>query len=256
MSESVTDIIVTRARKSEDLRTMILWSALAHAVAVAVIEFAPRPAVDETARTVMTISLGGAPGPRSGGMTQLGAKAVQAPAPEEPVRRAETPPAPVTPPMTLPDPKVARRPEARPRQAPDDARARKPNTGEEPREGNAPVETNVRRGQGFGLSSSGGAGGSVQLDVANFCCPEYLDQMVTLIQRNWNNKHGVGGITVVRFTILRDGTIQSAQVEKPSGFDVLDSAATRAVALTRLPMLPAAYDNPSLGVHMIFDYQR
>ena len=52
------------------------------------------------------------------------------------------------------------------------------------------------RGQGFGLSAGGGSSASgVQLDVANFCCPEYIEQMVTLIQRNWQQNQGVRGTT-------------------------------------------------------------
>jgi TonB family protein len=60
----------------------------------------------------------------------------------------------------------------------------------------------------------------------------------------------------VKFTILKDGTIQPPQLEKSSGFNLLDSATMRAVQLTRLPPLPAAFPNPTLTVHMRFDYQR
>ena len=37
----------------------------------------------EAERNVMQISLGGAPGPRAGGMTPMGGRPMQAPAPEE-----------------------------------------------------------------------------------------------------------------------------------------------------------------------------
>ena len=67
---------------------------------------------------------------------------------------------------------------------------------------------------------------------------------------------GVVGSTTVKFTIARDGTIQAPQVEKPSGFIALDNSAMRAVQITRLPPLPAAFQNPTLTVHMRFDYQR
>jgi TonB family protein len=109
---------------------------------------------------------------------------------------------------------------------------------------------------GFGLSSAGGVGGPVQLDVANFCCPEYLAQLVSVIQRTWDQNQGVVGSTTVRFTIARDGTIQAAQVEMPSGFIALDNSALRAVQISRLAPLPAAFQNPTLTVHMRFDYQR
>jgi len=60
----------------------------------------------------------------------------------------------------------------------------------------------------------------------------------------------------VKFTIARDGTIQAGLVERPSGFLALDNSALRAVQVTRLPPLPAAFPNSSLTVHMRFDYQR
>jgi TonB family protein len=60
----------------------------------------------------------------------------------------------------------------------------------------------------------------------------------------------------VKFTITRDGTITLPQVERPSGFIALDNSALRAVQITRLPPLPGPYQNPTLTVHMRFDYQR
>ena len=57
------------------------------------------------------------------------------------------------------------------------------------RKGSTRVDTGAR-GQGFGLTSGGGGGTGVQVDFANFCCPEYLSQMITLIQRNWQSNQG------------------------------------------------------------------
>ena len=64
------------------------------------------------------------------------------------------------------------------------------------------------------------------------------------------------GSTTVKFTIARDGAIHAAQVEIPSGFIALDNSALRAVQIARLAPLPAAFPNPTLTVHMRFDYQR
>jgi outer membrane biosynthesis protein TonB len=178
---------------------------------------------------------------------------VQAP-PAEPVKKVvETPPAPKTPEMALPT-KNARVVKPQPREAPKEATARTPATGD-PQEGSTRVNTGAR-GQGFGLTSGGGGGTGVTVDTANFCCPEYLSQMVTLIQRNWQSNQGVAGKIVMKFTITRTGTIESVQVEQPSGFLAHELAAQRALLLTRLPELPLQYPNPSLGVHMIFEYQR
>ena len=256
MTESVTDIIVARSRQPEGMQTMLLWSAAGHVVLAAALLLMGGVAVEQNQEPVMTISLGGAPGPQTGGMTQIGARAVQEQAPPEPTRQPEvTPPTP-TPKMSLPDPAAKPRPQPKPTQTSPEASARKPNTGPERTDGNARAETSVKRGQGFGLSSAGGAGGPVQVDVTDFCCPEYLSQLVSLVYRSWDQNQGVVGSTIVRFVITRDGAIQSPQVEKPSGFIALDNSAMRAVQLARLPPLPAAFSNPTLTVHMRFDYQQ
>jgi protein TonB len=253
----VTDVIVARSRQGEALKPMAVWSIAAHAALIATILLMPVRQSQEAPRTVMTISLGGAPGPRAGGMTQAAARPVQAPPPPAPVKRAEPAPAPTRPAMTIPDPRARTRPQPqpKPKQAPEQATSRTPTTGEEPREGRARADTGAK-GQGFGLSTGGGGGTGVQLDVANFCCPEYIEQMVTLLQRNWDQNQGVTGATVMKFTIQRDGTIVMAQVERSSGFYALDNAAQRAVLLTKLPPLPAAYTNPTLGLHVTFTNQR
>jgi len=80
--------------------------------------------------------------------------------------------------------------------------------------------------------------------------------MVTLIQRNWQSTQGVSGSTVMRFTITRSGSIEGVTIERPSGFIALDLAAERALLLTRLPELPVQFPNPTLTVHLTFEYRR
>ncbi len=255
MTEPVTDIIVARSGEPDRLRAMIVWSIAAHVCVIAAILFVRAGQVAEAPRTVMTISLGGAPGPRAGGQTQMGGRQVEAPPPEQPVKREETPPPPARPAMTLPDPRKPSRPQPQRRQATEAPRT-KPQAEAEPQTGTARAETGAR-GQGFGLSSGGGGSKGVELDVSSFCCPEYLEQMVSLIQRNWDQNHGVVGSAVMKFTIGRDGTIQAVAVERSSGLLALDNAANRAVMLTqRLPPLPGPFPNPTLTVHMRFEYQR
>jgi TonB family protein len=252
---TVTDIILSRTHATERLNTMIAWSIAAHIALFAFMIFMPaswRGAVDEGPHTVMTISLGGAPGPRDGGLTTMGGRTVQAPAPE-PVKKVETPPAPKTPEMTLPT-KNARVVKPQAREAPKDATARTPATGQ-PEEGSTRVNTGAR-GQGFGLTSGGGGGTGVTVDTANFCCPEYLSQMTALIQRNWQSNQGAAGSVIMKFTITRAGTIENVQVEQSSGFLAHELNAQRALLLTRLPELPIQYPNPTLTVHMRFEYQR
>jgi hypothetical protein len=202
MIENVSDIIATRARQQEPLKTMVVWSVAAHIVMLGVVLVMPMFGAEEKPKLVMSISLGGAIGPKTGGLTQMGGRTVQATRTPEPIRRPDPPPAPVQPKMALPDPKSRPRPQAKPTQAPQEARSRALSTGEVPEAGSAKIETGAR-GQGFGLSSAGGGGVSgLQLDVTNFCCEEYLQEMVRRIQANWQQNHGVVGSTVMRFTIL------------------------------------------------------
>lgn len=256
MVETVTDIIVARSREPQALKPMIVWSIAGHIALAIVAVLWGGPRAGDAPRPVMTISLSGAPGPKTGGQTQIGGQAVQAPPPEpQPPKPVEAPPAAKPPAMTLPDPRP--RPQPRPKQAPPDATAKNVNTGDVPTEGSTRVNTRVR-GQGFGLSSAGSnsSASAVTLDVSDFCCNEYIDQMVVAIRRNWDQNQGVVGSTTMQFTILRNGTIQAPHVERSSGFVVLDNAAMRALQLSRLPALPSAFENPTLTVHLRFDFQR
>jgi TonB family protein len=107
------------------------------------------------------------------------------------------------------------------------------------------------------LSTSGGTGTGATLDVANFCCPEYVTAMIARIKSNWSARAEVSATVVVKYTILRDGSISASEVEKSSGYTALDINALRAVVQTRqLQPLPAAYPNSSLPVHLTFEYSR
>jgi TonB family protein len=252
MNGTTTDVIVARSHDVDRLSTMVAWSIGAHVLVTAFILLMPHSKADLTPKDVMTITIGGAPGPRNG-MTQMGQRAVQAPEPE-PVKRAETPPAPAKPEMMLPDPKLKPRQQAK--NPPKEASAKAPSTGAEPQEGTAKAETRVR-GQGFGLSSAGGGGGGgVTVDAVNFCCPEYILTMRDLVVQNWNGKQGRTGLTTMKFTILKNGAIEGIQVEKQSGFPPLDAEAARALRVVMLPPLPPRYTNPTLTVHLEFAYER
>jgi TonB family protein len=239
----VTDVIVARREQAEPFRAMVVWSVAAHLGLLAFLIFGPFDwgvSADDTPPTVMTISLSGAPGPRAGGMTPMGGRAIPEPTPEPP---RPAPPAPKPREDIVPTKAPVRRPPPP-----------KPSK-EEPQPGVTKTETGAR-GQGFGLATGGVGGSGVQLDVSNFCCPEYIEQMVSLIQRNWQANQAVRGSTGMKFTINRSGSIQGVMVEKPSGFLALDLAAERALLTTRLPELPVQFPNPTLTVHVTFDYQR
>lgn len=272
----VSDVLRDRLRQPAGLERMAFISAAAHIAALLALVFFPggwfsRPA--PAPRPVMTISLsGGNGGPNNGGLAAIGGRAVQTVQPEPPPRpEPARPPAAKTPEATMPMPakpptRVATTPTApvRPRppapkveQAPDEARGRTPTKGKEVQEGSAVAETGAR-GQGFGLSTSSGSGTGSTLDiVGEFCCPEYLVLMTERIRTNWNQRAEVPGVVVVKYTIQRDGTIADASVEKSSGYVALDISSLRAVVGTRqLPPLPAAFPNPTLTVHLNFQYRR
>jgi TonB family protein len=81
--------------------------------------------------------------------------------------------------------------------------------------------------------------------------------MLEKIRGNWNARAEVAGETIVRYTILRDGLIKDAEVEKSSGYTTLDINALRAViGAQQLTPLPAAFPNPTLTVHLNFQYIR
>jgi len=259
----VSDVLRDRTHEPGGLERMATLSVLAHGIFLATLLFAPgvwKQRGADASPMVMTITLGGAAGPSSGGLTAMGGRPVQEVRPPEEAHKPEAvrPPAAKTPEMTLPEKnaKPAKTARAVVKQAPDDAKGNTPVRGETTRAGTAAAETGVR-GQGFGLSGGAGAGADGSyLDVSDFCCPEYLTMMKDRITRNWNQRSGASGDVMVKFTIQRDGTITAMTVERSSGNWILDSNAQRALYLTRqLPPLPAAFPNASLTVHLNFKYQ-
>jgi TonB family protein len=210
----------------------------------------------------MTISIaGGGAGPVSGGMTTIGGRPIQQETPPaEPLKReAVRPPAVKEPEMTVPlrATKPAKPvPKTEVKQAPTEARGRTPTRGAQVTPGNSIAETGVR-GQGFGLSTGGGPGTGSSLEITgDFCCPGYIATMVDRIRGAWNQNQGSRGMSFVKFTIQRDGRLTDYIVEKPSGSTPLDLAALRAVAVTKsLPPLPNEYPNPTLVVHLSFEYK-
>lgn len=260
--DAVTAVLVNRTRDEEPIGSIMGYSALAHVAFAVLLVVVPagwlgaRLADEET--VVMQISLGGAVGPRDGGLATLGARPVQEARPVEtkkviePVRPpAAAPPEMVEPTKTAP-PKKAAAPTKVPAK---DPRSRTPTKGAEIQKGTAVAETGSK-GQGFGLSSGGGGTGGY-LDVANFCCPEYLATMVDMINRNWSSRQGSAGTTLIKFVIERDGRLTNIEIEKSSGTAALDYFSQRSLALTgRLPPLPAAYTPDRLTVHLEFEYTR
>jgi TonB family protein len=265
MREAVSSILNDRARDDEGLSRLLLLSLGAHIALVVAIVLMPSEwhSSKTTPDNVMMISLGGVEGPETGGMTAIADRAVQAIARPDAPRRVETPLAMKAPEMVEPERMIKPRPAPTPptpavQQPAQTSRTRTPTAGPEIKPGAARVPTGGAAIPFGGLASGGGgAGAGVRLDVQNFCCPEYLVQMVQMIRRNWNANQGAGGQPVVKFTIRRDGVLTQVELEKTSGQALLDMEARRAVLNTKqLPPLPREFTEPHLTVYLTFDFQR
>jgi len=257
--DAVSQVLVDRSLEADKVSRMVLVSLAAHIMLLAAVTLVPKGSSADANANVMVISLGGAPGPEQGRL-QMSNRAVQeaVPATEKP---KDTPPPLAKPEMVEPvktaptPPKTPAKPEP-PKETPQ-LRGRTPTQGAQVREGSAKVETGSQSQAQFGgLATGGGGGGAAYTDYANFCCPEYLDQMVSLVRRNWQVKQGQEGLVGIKFTIMRDGTITAIEIEKPAS-PMLNIAAQRVIVNTRqLPPLPAAFTGDRLTVHLNMNFER
>jgi TonB family protein len=258
MQEAVSGVLIDRRREVDGLSRMITVSLVAHAVCLAALLLVPSnwltSTVEPTERPMM-ISLGGVPGPDTKGMTSISNRPVQAEAPPD-TRAVPTPPAAKTPAMVAPTPEV--KPKAvKPVEKPVDKSAtRKPSTGAEVRSGAARVETGGVDVPFGGLAMGGGGTGGVRIE-GNFCCPDYIETMKTMIYKNWDQRLGAIGRVEIKFTIRRDGMLTNVGVEKSSNNPLLDLESRKAVLVTeRIPPLPDRYTPPTLTVYLTFEYKR
>jgi TonB family protein len=256
--DAVSEVLIARAPKDDGLNSMLGASAMAHVALVAVFVFLPAwwfGAETKPPETIMQISLGGPISPDKSGMETLGGRTIQQVVPVE----AKKPVEPVRPPSAKP-PEMVLPTKAPPRTVTPnkieakDPRSTRPTKGAEIQKGSSIAETGAR-GMGFGLSSGGGGTGG-RLEVTDFCCPDYLATMGALVKGNWNSQVGAAGRVHLRFVIQKDGRIVDITVEESSGVETLDFYARRALLLTKLPPLPAAFPDSALAVHLNFDYQR
>jgi outer membrane biosynthesis protein TonB len=259
--DAVTEILVDRSQQADKVTRMVIVSLVAHATLISAIALLPShwgaSRVDDA--NVMTISLGGAPGPKQGN-NPISAKPVQEAIPETAKPRNEAPPALARPEMVepvktaRPETKTPAKPE--PRKDVPQLHGSKPTQGAEVKTGAAKVETHGAAIPFGGLSTGGGGAGQAYTDYANFCCPEYLAAVTQMIQKNWNSKQGQDGSSVVSFIIRRDGSIADVKVDQGAN-QILNLASQRAILATqRVPPLPAAFTPEQLTLHIAFQYQR
>lgn len=254
--DAVSEVLVARSARTDRLGSMLGASAIAHIGLMGLFVFLPAAwfgAKIDQPETIMQISLGGPLGPNDGGVATLGGRTIQQLSETKKAIEPVRPPSAKAPEMIEPTKAPPKKTTPNKIEA-KDPRSARPTKGEEIQKGSSIAETGAK-GMGFGLSSGGGGGGG-HLEVSNFCCPEYLNTMVSSIRSNWNSQQGAVGRTHLRFVIQKDGRIVDITLEKSSGVDTMDLFARRALMLTKLPPLPAGYTESALAVHLFFDYTR
>jgi len=258
MQEAVSDILIARAQQPEGMSRMLAVSLTAHLTLLAAFMLVPaewRSGRAPTQPSLMQISLGGSVGVDSGGMTPISGRPVQTVTPE--ARPSPVAPAAPKPEMVESTTKPTPRPPVKPVEKPADSKSRTPTAGREIKSGSANVDTPGAVAVPFGgLSTSSAGDGQAYTDYANFCCPAYLQTLIQLIRRNWNQNQGSSGMVLMKFSILRDGRIVDIEHEKASGQYMLDTEAKRALSKTILPPLPREFPEERLTVHLYFNYRR
>ena len=257
--DAVSEVLLDRSREVDKITGMIAVSMVAHVALLALVAVMPRQwSARQDNAHVMTISLAGAPGPDQG-RNPIAAKTIQVAVPETVKPKNDAPPALIKPEMTESvktlkvEPKAIPKPDVKKPEP--QLHGRTPTEGKEVNQSTARIETHGST-FGTGLATGGGGGGAARTDVADFCCPEYIETMQRMIRPNWQERQGQPGTNTLKFVIRRDGTITDIVVEK-SANPFLDLASKRALILTqRLPPLPAAFTQDHLTVHLDFEYKQ
>jgi protein TonB len=117
-----------------------------------------------------------------------------------------------------------------------------------------PAGARNSRPSAAGITGASGAGVVGEAGPA-FPYPWYLKAIADKLDKQWHPPEEFQSDTLceVGFTIVRDGQVSGATVEKPSGDSVFDQLALRAVLYANpLPPLPSGYPEETLKVHMKF----
>ena len=266
MQEAVDEVLVRRRLEPDGLSRALSYSTGIHLTIVILLFVVPRSWFirEKPVPQIMTISLGGSFGERSGGMVSTGRRAVEEVAP--PPKRPEPIPAATTPktdvitvpaktPTKTPPPKTTPKPAETPT-----AVTKPPTTGAVVVKGNASAETRSTV-QNNGLTFGGSGAGDTQVTLdTNFCCPEYIAEFQRRILTKWEPyrmQPEVGTITVV-FEILKDGSFTRPEVEKnkSTGSEMLWIASRAAFQDLKLQPLPKEYGEDRLKIHLTFPYVR
>jgi len=247
---------MTTARTTDDpFQKMLAWSSVVHGLLFVAFALASYIGASGTAlpepNVGMFINLG-----ESGPLQGPGGGSPTPPAPEpEPEPEAEPPKS---------EPKVVRPTVEQREEIPmPDAPEKKTPRWEKPKQDSglrgadaASAESATLQARspapGLGLGGPGGGGAFDQ----DFEYAYYVQQMLGRIHQHWQ-RTPVRGTTVVivRFTILKDGSVDNVEIEQSSGVAILDRGSMRAVLLAApMPPLPNSYPRDRVGVHLRFTY--
>ena len=106
-----------------------------------------------------------------------------------------------------------------------------------------------------GAQESAFGGGNIQTDFANFPYPWYITQVRNSLWIEWEKRRPAGSTlgTLVSFAIARDGKVRDLKIDKKSGDETFDFAATSAV-INAGPFapLPMYYEKDELTVTVEF----
>ena len=260
MNGTVTDVIVARSHDVDRLSTMVLvvgWRARRRRRRCAVRCRTRRR--DLTPKDVMTISLGGAPGPRTGDDADWrprGAGASARAGRGEARRRHRRP----SPEMTLPDPKS--KPRQQPKNAPKEAPRRRRQPDAEPQARARRRQRRPRPGARSGLRAQQRRrrrgrrrdGGRRRTSAAPSTSSRWRHDPA----RTGTANQGRVGMTTMKFTIQRDGAIEGIQVEKAKrasrarheaaqGAAADRQAAAAAGAVSRTRRSPSTWNSSTRG---------
>ena len=96
------------------------------------------------------------------------------------------------------------------------------------------------------------------LNTGEFANVNYNDAVASLIYQTWQPPSKTptdkeGSTVVIKFKIMRDGSVINPVVEKKSGSEVLDNSALQAIKdASPMPQLPDDYTGDALEVCMTF----
>ncbi len=244
----------TPAFENDPFRTMLMWSGALHVAFFVGFVVAAKASQTEPVLLQPGVAwiVPGSPGPGSGG----GGGSPSPPEPPPPEPRPEPPEPEKKEPRVVRPTKEDREqlplPDAKPKRR---RRKEQTSSGLVGKDAASAPSAKLQGAAGVPGLGLGGVGGGSAFDQ-DFEYSYYVQQMLSSINLHWQRVPVRGEtVVVIRFTIFKDGHLESVEVETSSGIAVLDRAAERAVYLSDpLSPLPNSYPRDRVGIHLQFLY--